>query len=532
MNRRSFIRKTAGAAAVAAATPSILGGMPLYAKSPLNLIPTISQENDNILIIIQLFGGNDGLNTIVPVENPIYYQLRPNLAVPKAIAKQYSTSNMYFHPSLVNGVLNNGFSGLIDSGRLAVVRNIGYENPNLSHFRSTDIWLSGMNPSSTSTPLLDGWIGRYFAKRLPDFPAVIPPDPLCIQLGGAISLLLESPKGEMGIALSDPNAFFQLGQGLSPDEAAMTDGTAFADEFNFIRSVAQQSDTYSKVVKQAYDKGKNKTTYASGFPQQMAMIAKLISGGLKTKVYLVYLGGFDTHVQQQLIDANGATGLHPNLLNTVATGISQFMDDALQQGFADRVVGMTVSEFGRRPAENGSNGTDHGAASNQFVFGTSVNAGVFGNAPDLANLNANGDVVYENDYRRIYADVMENWFGAPQDDVDAVLGTKGILPRGVIRYTADVNNPLVNASENPMEVFPNPSTGNASVSFELKSAASVAIEIFSARGTFVATVFKGDLDAGYQNIPINLNNSLVSGEYFCVLNTGGKRYPKELTILK
>jgi hypothetical protein len=200
-----------------------------------------------------------------------------------------------------------------------------------------------------------------FEKNYPEFPMVIPEHPLCLQLGGSLSMLLQSDKGDMGLAIGDVDSFVKDG-GTSSDSPIMSGTSNYANEYNYIRSIAAKGDAYNKVIEEAWKKGTNTTgidfAIANGakgsLVRQMGIISRLISGGLKTKVYLAHIGGFDTHVQQQDTSNNGQ---HPALLNQLANAVSMFMDDAVQQGFANRVVGLTVSEFGRRPYENGSNGS-------------------------------------------------------------------------------------------------------------------------------------------------------------------------------
>jgi uncharacterized protein (DUF1501 family) len=517
MKRRNFLQSSAAIAAGAALAPQMLGGMPVYAKSPVGILGAQAEENDAILIIIQLFGGNDGLNTVIPAEDDNYYKLRPEISVPKDKAKRYANSSFYLHPALVDNIYGNGFMGLLDTGRLAVVQGIGYENPNLSHFRSTDIWLSGFNNSDPNVRLTDGWVGRYFANRLTNFPTEIPDHPLCVQIGGTLSLAFQSVKGDMGIALTDPDAFFKLGQGLSPDEQLIDDKTAYADEFNYIRTIALQSDKYSQVVKTAFDKGKNTLDYSQGFAQQMKLIARLISGGLRSKVFMCSMGGFDTHVQQQDISLGGN---HPSLLNALSSGISQFIGDALQQGFANRVVGLTVSEFGRRPSENGSRGTDHGAASVQFVFGTRVNGGVFGNNPNLAELNSNNDVKYQYDYRKVYADVLQTWFGASKEETRSLLNDPALVALPVLQ------SPVLGVEDMPdfpaqeLLITPNPTSGKIEISFELAKQCEIEISMTDILGKTTEVLFNGILEIGLQRIPMELTSP--SGSYICHVKIGGR----------
>lgn len=520
MKRRTFLTSTAAATV----GTQLLGGIPLRAFSPVELADTLNSDDDRILIVVQLFGGNDGLNTIIPVDDPEYYRIRPDIAIQKADASSV-LSRVHFHPALnPSGTYN--LKSMFEDGRLAVIQGIGYENPSLSHFRSTDIWLSGFNTSDPNKRLVDGWLGRYWANKLPGFPEALPSDPTAVQIGGTLSMLLQSPKGDVGIALTDPEKFFELGQGLSPDMDPMSDDTRYGREFNFVRLVAEQSDRYSSVVKQAFDKGKNTLTYANnGFVQQMRLVARLISGGLKSKIFLVYMGGFDTHVQQQNEDL---TGLHPFLLNTLSTGIGQFMSDAIAQGFADRVVGMTVSEFGRRPYQNGSRGTDHGTASVQFVFGNAVRAGVYGNAPDLTNLDSNGDVRWQYDYRRVYADVMETWFGGTANDTEAVFEER-VLPLGVLQKPTTVQDVYDGRVPVTIRAYPNPASTQAILEWNQQSPAHVTVELYTSTGRFVDVAYRGTVQPGPVQIPIQPSQV---GTLICHVVVNGVSHHVPLTVLR
>lgn len=511
MKRRSFLKTTTAAAL----GTQVLAGVPMRAFSPVDLAPVVQAEDERILIVIQLFGGNDGLNTIIPADNDGYYAIRPTIAVPKAKTSQVA-DRLFFHPALdPNGVYN--LRRMWDDGRLAVINGIGYENPNLSHFRSTDIWLSGFNSSDPERRLIDGWLARFWAQKINGFPEVLPEDPIALQIGGSLSMLFQSQKGDVGIALTDPEKFFELGKGLSPDLDPLTGDSKYAQEFNYIRLVAEQSDKYSTVVKNAYDKGRNTLKYAdNGFVKQMQMVARLISGGLKTKVYHVYMGGFDTHVQQQDEDYGG---FHPYLLQSLSVGIGQFMQDALSQGFADRVVGMTVSEFGRRPYENGSRGTDHGASSVQFVFGNKVRSAVYGNTPDLSNLDSNGDVRYQYDYRRVYADVLETWFGGDPSLTEDILQER-VLPLGVIQAPTSVKDVYGGRMPVTVRAYPNPSSLVTTLEWQQLVPAVASVELFSTQGRFISTVYTDRIMPGTIKVPVPLHSS---GSYLAVITVNGVR---------
>lgn len=516
MNRRTFLQVSGSIAAVSAAT-SWIGKIPVYASSPFHKLSLTALETDATLVIIQLFGGNDGLNTVIPAEDPLYYLLRPTLAVPKEKAIRFASSDVFLHPALVNGVYKNGFYRLIDNGWLAVIQGIGYDHPNLSHFRSTDIWLSGINSSDPNAKLNSGWLARFFTHIYPDFPQSLPEHPLCIQVGGTPSLLFRSPKGDVAITLTDPETFLQSGS-INPDTDPLNDDSLYAQEYNYILNIIQESNNYAEVIQNAYENGRNLVEYDAGFPQQLKLVARLISGGLKSKVYLVYLGGFDTHVQQQDDETSGA---HPYLLQQLSTGVTQFMDDLVQQGIADNVIGMTISEFGRRPYENNSRGTDHGAASVQFVFGKQVRGGVYGSNFDLENLNENGDLVYQYDYRRVYAEILQTWFGGTPEDVEAVLG-QSILPLSILNppTNAPWSNAPLSAERFRLTVTPQPSKGDFTISFSLDYPATITLEIYSLLGKRVSRLFSGFLPAGEQKISGKISSP---GTFICVARLNNHR---------
>jgi hypothetical protein len=326
----------------------------------------------------------------------------------------------------------------------------------------------------------------------------------------------------MGIEVTDPSG--QKGVNstldtLDPDSK----GTAYAYEYDFIADIALRSNKYAQAVKDAYTAGKPKlrAQYMSdGFSQQMASIGALIAGGLKTKVYVLSMGGFDTHVTQQI---EGNTGQHPTLLQRLSDGVAQFMNDMTRLGLADRVVGITVSEFGRRPQENGSFGTDHGAASVQFVFGTQVNGGVFGNPYDLKNLNANGDLYYQIDYRTVYAEILTDWFGLEQSEMRQVLQKDDIDPLNVLKSQASgvATSPAVAGSGIAITgSYPNPFTTSTSIELSLDRAADAVLEISTVDGRTVARPVERRLEAGAHRIPVSLD--LPSGVYICTLRAGSR----------
>lgn len=518
----------------ASTTAMLLAPAILKSKKDFAIIPNEqiqSLDSDNIVIIIELFGGNDGLNTIIPAEDDTYYKIRPSIGIPKNVAVK--VNDIYMNPALVQNMQNTGMQRMFEDGRLAIVEGIGYDLPTLSHFRSEDIWLSGINPKNNNNiKLLDGWLGRYFALKFPNFPVEIPAHPLSISLENSIPLMAKSDKGHMGIALTDPDAFYKLGVALTPVDPLMT-GSEYSDkEFNFIYTIAKQSEYYSNVVKTAYDTGKSKINankYSSGtLSQKMKLISSLIAGGLKTNVYYMKISNFDTHAQQ--VDASFGGG-HYSLLNQVAKAISEFMDDAALTGFADRITGMTTSEFGRRAYENGSRGCDHGAASMQFIWGSDkyLNGGYWNNRPKLTDLDVNGNVKYQTDFRVIYTEILEKRFGANNSDISSVFG-ESFLPLNILSDRASSAEDYIKPNFNKsILINPNPSSGNQTVSFELFKAGVVNISIYNPEGRQELILQNNYLNEGFYQIPFTLNKS---GTFICSVTVNNKRYNTKFVVLK
>lgn len=526
MKRRTFIKT----AAAGAAAPIILGGLPAQAHTSLQLLAQMPADvDDRILVIVQLFGGNDGLNTLIPALDDEYYRIRPRIGVPKDMCWN-EVGDIFLHPALAEGS-QGGVARMLETGSLALVQGIGYENPNLSHFRSTDIWLSGINSSNPNVRLDTGWVGRYLEERYPDFPANLPEHPLAVQFGGSFSLTLMSSKGRMGIEVTDPSG--QKGVGLQIDTLdANAANTNYYDEYQFVADIANRSNSYAQAVKDAYAAGKTKlkATYATdGFAGQMSAVAALIAGGLKTKVYVVSMGGYDTHVNQQYDETKGT---HPTLLSRFSDAVAQFQYDMTNLGFADRVIGMTISEFGRRPYENGSRGTDHGTASVQFVWGRQVNSGVFGNAPDLKNVNANGDFYYQIDYREVYAEILGDWFGLTTTQMREVLQKDDLTPLDVLQaQPTSVDRDRVALGGGTITgLFPNPSQGRSTLQIALERPTPARVEVTRLDGRLVATPVERYLEAGAHQFSLDLD--LPSGSYLCRLNVGGRNDIRTLQIVR
>lgn len=532
MERRKFLRNTALASSAVIAAPYISKGKQIFDVVPNGQLGL--PENDNIMIIIELFGGNDGLNTIVPVNQPNYYNLRPTLALHPEDTYAWGDSQLHLHPALVNDIENNGFLGMLDNGQLSIIEGVGYQNPNLSHFRSRDIWHSGIISNDPDTKLLDGWLGRFLASKLDNFPYEIPEHPIAISTTGTIPLLMKSSLGHMGISVNNPANQTALSTGLKP-YYPLSEGTNYFDqEYNFVHVIATQAFEYSQVVRQSYENGENLVEYSnSNLSQRFKEIARLISGGLKTKVYYLGLSNFDSHVQQKNPD-NPLDGQHPDLLSELARGVSEFMQDMNLQGQAERIVGMTTSEFGRRAHDNGSRGTDHGAASMMFVFGhnNNIKGGRFGNPPELSDLDVNENLRArpEEDFRRVYADFLAYWLGATQDEIDAVFG-EPVDPIDVLipRDFQSVNEYIDGGKDNGLHISPNPSTGVGIISFTLTRRATVELQIYSLNGKVNKILVRDILNPGIYKYDYQVG---LNGSYTVTAVINGRRYSKNLLIIR
>jgi uncharacterized protein (DUF1501 family) len=407
MNRRQFFSSSSSCL-----LPLLLDKKSLRVFSnstPLvkSILDTDALSTDRVLVLIYLNGGNDGLNTVIPLDQMSEYQsLRSNIAIPENSALVLQNHiNMGLHPSMI------GFKNLFTEGKLSIINSVSYPNPNFSHHRSTEIWMTATDSNVQSAT---GWAGRYLDNRFPNYPAAYPSvemdDPIALQIGYVTSTALLGPTESMAIALNDPETFKLLIGEATPNIPTDLPCCEAGDLISYIRKQKILSIGYADRIKHAADLGANYATYpvSNGLADQLKIVSRLIHGGLKTKVYLVTQDGYDTHANQ--VSTTPTTGLHANLLKDLSDAISAFQADLKLQNIEDRVVGMTFSEFGRRAKSNNSNGTDHGVAAPVFVFGNKIKQKVIGNNPDLTDLE-NNDIKMQIDFRRIYRDILQDWFG-------------------------------------------------------------------------------------------------------------------------
>jgi len=408
MNRRAFLKDGVAAFTISFAAPAFL--------SDLARAQGASSRN---LVVLDLTGGNDGLSMLVPYTDSAYYSRRPTLAIPAGAVLQVGSDSsgkaLGLHPKLT------GLKDIFNQERLALIQRVGYENSSRSHFFGTDIW-STANPSNSAG---NGWVGRYLATLPP------PLDPLVAwnTTGDTPHALLSSTvsvasiPSVSGYAFNSPNS----GSEATLERAAATSIASHVPvDKPHVAFVSTSVQAAMATLDRVAAVGSYKPTVAyptNGFGQALQAIAGAMAKGTGTKVFWVQTGGYDTHASQ---DTNTDTGAYVRLMVTLNDGLTAFYNDLKNQGLLNQSLLLSFSEFGRRISENGSRGTDHGSASVMMAIGGSVHGGLFGTAPSLAAdpqnptlENNTQDVKFENDFRSVYAKVIDNWLGG---DSVAVLG--------------------------------------------------------------------------------------------------------------
>ena len=509
MKRRDFLRTTVPAAVL----PTVINGFSVKAfgaESPLAQLLGGTTDTDHVLVIVQLSGGNDGLNTVIPIDTySSYLNARSNIAIPQDKILKL-TDKTGLNPAMT------GMKALFDDGKLGVVQAVGYPTPNFSHFRATDIWMSA---SASDEVLINGWSGRYLNYEYPNFPVGYPntdmPDPLGIQIGSTTSLTFQGPSVSMGMSISNPTSFYNLLNGIE-DPAPSTPA---GKELQYVRLVAKQTSKYTTVVKAAADKVTQQSPYPANnsLADQLKIVARLVKGGLKTRVYMVQYGRFDTH-SLQTTTTDTTTGTHANLLKNVSDAIKAFQDDLKFLGIEERVVGMTFSEFGRRIKSNSSVGTDHGAAAPMFLFGKNVVPAVLGNNPTIpANVTVNDNIPMQYDFRSVYASLLENWLCVKNADLQQIM-LKNFQSLNIVNgASCKIVGP--NASGNSyIEIWGTPFTQSTKIVYKTDGGHTL-LQIFDTMGRLIKVPVDAELAAGTYNYTFD-SGPLPAGVYYARLQNG------------
>ena len=403
MKRRDFLKLST--------TASAMGLLPLELRAMLKSVNINSCDVSNRkLVLINLAGGNDGLNTTIPINDyDTYANLRPSIKISDSGSNSYLTLDntlpdnqlIGLHPALT------GFKSLYDKGWMRVLQSVGYPAQNKSHFASTDLYSTGNDGNSWSNGNESGWIGRfmetYYANELNNL------YPLGVQIGSNKTSLGFHGETEHGLAINisgqDPSGFYSELNGLGGAPPSVIANSDYGLELQYIIDTDRLSNQYSQAISNAFNSGNNTNSYPdTDLSNQLKTVARLISGGLETKIYIVRIGGFDTHNNQNN-NENTIEGKHNDLLTEVSEAIRSFFVDLDSQSLSDDVVGLTFSEFGRKAKENGNFGTDHGEIAPMFVFGKPVNGGVSGNNVDLSEATSDNNFQLETvqfDYRQIF----------------------------------------------------------------------------------------------------------------------------------
>jgi uncharacterized protein (DUF1501 family) len=388
MRRRDFLRNTALAAAGTLMVPAFMKPFEAFALDELS-----GYKN---LVVVQLSGGNDGLNTVVPYGNDVYYQQRSGIAI-KAQEVIRLNDMQGLHPNL--GPLKE----LYDQGWMTIINDVGYPNPDRSHFRSMDIWQSG---SAATEYLSTGWIGRYLDSSCETckFPYT------AIEVDDSLSLAMKGI-GKKGIAVKDPAVLYRnTNEPYFKEMISSAKDHLDEDNLGYLYKTMVETSSSASYIQNTSKVYQSNAIYPNtAFSKQLKTVSKFICSGLKTKVYYVSLSGFDTHVNQNNQQAR--------LFTQYAEGMNSFVKDLKQNNKLDDTLVMTFSEFGRRVTQNASRGTDHGTANNLFLFGGNLKKkGIYNASPDLANLE-NGDLRFQVDFRQVYGTVLDKWLNVTHEQV-------------------------------------------------------------------------------------------------------------------
>jgi len=513
-NRRSFIQ----ALGLAGAGSMMLAGTNVSATAPSPLSIALSgSENDNILVIIRLKGGNDGLNTVVPLyDYDTYSNLRPTI-------RHQENELLSLSPDFAIPNYMSALESVWGEGNMKIIHGVGYPDQNLSHFRSSDIWATADAINIEPT----GWWGRYFEDLYPDYLINPPEAPPAVQIGSIGNLIFEGSGSNYAFSVANPDQLANIAQTGGLHDVENLPECVYGDQLLFLRAQTNTTFTYAEVINDAYTSSSNEASYIQGtLSDQLAIIARMIKGGLGTKVYMVSLDGFDTHADQ----VNKQRTLHEDLANS----IKHFYEDLASTGYDDKVLGMTISEFGRRPYENGSNGTDHGAASPTFLFGAGLNGNGFVGAHPEINASAwdnNNNLVPSTDFRDVYASVLTDWFCLDPSIVNTILLNDNYqtLNLGFNCQGLNTQN-FANVSH-----FSHVATyrdNRTFIEINMQNSAHVEVKLINILGQEMVTLCNEILTPGNHVIDIKAraNTRLAYGQYIYRINTLGQFYSKSILI--
>jgi uncharacterized protein (DUF1501 family) len=501
MKRRSFLQS-----ASSASLPVLLNGFGVSTIAKSNLFNFIDPDSDRVLVLIQCNGGYDGLAMLHPLDQ--YSKLsdvRSNILIPENQTIKIK-DDLGLHPSM------EGLANLYKEEKAHFIQAVGYPNQNRSHFRSKDIWTSG---SAADEYITTGWLGRYLDQEFPGFPEGYPnethTDPFAITIGSAVSTTCQGIASNFSMAINDP---FNLVP-LTVSAGGEVPNNYYGEQLAFLRDAILKSNEYSEVITTAAEKGTNTIEYAnSRLAGQLKNVALLIAGGLKTKIFVVNIGGFDTHANQTG-GGDPTEGQMSSLLLELTDALVTFQTDLENLGLEERVITMNFTEFGRRIQSNGSFGTDHGSAAPLIVVGSCVNPSVLGTNVQLPDeIGRQAAVPMQYDFRSVYGSILMDWFDVPEDQVKSLLYDE-------FRYLPIIqkcNNISTSTDDQVLEhfdlkVFPNPTSGNSTINFKVGTSSWIKISLFDTIGSELEVVINKTVQPGHHQIPLDLSQ-LPTGHYY------------------
>lgn len=525
-SRRSFL----GTLGIAGGLGLSVGKFSAFAMSPSPLQAALaSSDTDRVLLIVRLKGGNDGLNTIVPLYDYGYYAAqRPTIAVPES--QVINLNDEVGMPNFM-GALEN----MWNSGQMKIAHSVGYPNPNLSHFTGSDIWAAAQDGDAAPDDLGTGFIGRFFDTQYPDYLVNPPEIPPAVQIGSNSNLVFRGANVDMGISVRNISEFYQIAQTGSLYDVTDVPDCYYGEQLTFARTIINSTYIYSENLKAAFDASTTDADYSmsnnldnGNFAEQLSVVARLIKGNLGAKVYMVEIGGYDTH--------QGQVGVHDSLMTIVSESIRAFYQDLAVGGFDEKVLSMTISEFGRRIEENGSQGTDHGASAPLMFFGPALaNNDFIGTPPSMTSPDEYGNLIYDTDFRGIYATVLEHWLCIAPELVDEVMGQsfariEGIATPCNITSTFEAQNILNNLQHRALY---NNQTASIVIEYTLPFAEKVRVDVYNIGGQLITTLYDGFQAAGVQQVQFNPRRQhLPTGQYIYRLTVGKTSHSKLISVLR
>ncbi|MCK0155676.1 DUF1501 domain-containing protein [Cellulophaga sp. F20128] len=545
-NRRSFLQ----AMGIAGSGSIMLGSNMVTASSPSPLTNAIAAaETDKILILIRLAGGNDGLSTVIPIEQyDAYANARPNIYIPES--KVLKLTNEFGVPSYMQSL-----EAMWGEGQFKAVHGVGYENQSLSHFTGSDIFANTDLTTTGFTGEDTGWMGRHFESLYEDYLINPPESPAAIQIGQYGSLVFQGEETNYAFVTSNIDQLERIaetGENFALNDPMLFGDCMYGDQLRFLRGVANTTYEYSGKIHEAYERGqalKCVEYQDNSFARQLALLASLIKGNLGTKVYMISMGGFDTHGNQPLA--------HERLMTNLSVAINDFYKDLACTEQDDKVLSMTFSEFGRRIFENGSNGTDHGKAAPTLFFGSGLNGSAFvGDHPSLEDPNQRGNLEYTMDFRDLYGTVLAEWLCVPRALVEQHLLGRPYVPVNLGFNCSGEDFPdIVYSDGNPDlpgppdggtdPTDPNPelenvivhkpyypTEGNPSIHLEMPFTAHVDIQLYNILGQNLGTVYNAMTTEGSQEINIRerMPVNLATGKYIYRISVQNQKMSKSVMV--